>query len=545
MDIRQYPWWARAVVYEISVCGFSDSNGDGFGDLRGVIEHLDYLNDGTRDSLGVDAIWLMPVNKSPLIDFGYDVSDYYTIEPRFGTMEDFDELLGECHRRGIKLIMDMVLNHTSMEHAWFTESRSSKDNPKRDWFVWHDGRAPGKPPNKWQAVVEGSAWVYDEITQQYYYHAFLLEQPDLNWRNSEVREALFNVMRFWLDKGVDGFRLDLINFLYEDEQLRDNPHKLGMRPYELQKHVYDRSRPESLEAARQLRRVTDGYDDRMMMGEVYTDAPEDAIAYLGDGTDALHLSFYLDFATRKWSAERFRLSVDRLERMIPPGGWPCYYLSNHDLVRHITRLGKGGDALARARVAAAMMLTLRGTPIIYYGEEIGMPNSKVRRKDIVDPIGKKWWPIPVGRDGSRTPMQWSAERFAGFSRTEPWLRADPCYAEVNVERQQDDPASLLNWYRRLIWTRREKPALQAGNYKAIDRVPEGVFAYTRELNGQDIGVFLNFTSGTIAFNEGFGEPGNGTWKVLLSTHGAEGEGIRDGAINLQPYQALIVESLPR
>jgi len=545
MDIRQYPWWARAVVYEISVCGFSDSNGDGFGDLRGVIEHLDYLNDGTRDSLGVDAIWLMPVNKSPLIDFGYDVSDYYTIEPRFGTMEDFDELLGECHRRGIKLIMDMVLNHTSMEHAWFTESRSSRDNPKRDWFVWHDGRAPGKPPNKWQAVVEGSAWVYDEITQQYYYHAFLPEQPDLNWRNPEVREALFNVMRFWLDKGVDGFRLDLINFLYEDEQLRDNPHKLGMRPYELQKHVYDRSRPESLEAAHQLRRVTDGYDDRMMMGEVYTDTPEDAIAYLGDGTDALHLSFYLDFATRKWSAERFRLSVDHLERMIPPRGWPCYYLSNHDLVRHITRLGKGGDALARAKVAATMMLTLRGTPIIYYGEEIGMPNSKVARKDIVDPIGKKWWPIPVGRDGSRTPMQWSAERFAGFSRTEPWLRADPCYTEINVERQQDDPASLLNWYRRLIWTRREKPALQAGSYKAIDRVPEGVFAYTRKLNRQEIAVFLNLASSTIAFNEGLGELGSSTWKVLLSTHGAERYEIRNGAINLQPYQALIVESLSR
>jgi alpha-glucosidase len=345
-----------------------------------------------------------------------------------------------------------------------------------------------------------------------------------------------------LDKGVDGFRLDLINFLYEDEQLRDNPHKLGMRPYELQKHVYDRSRPESQEAARQLRRVTDEYTERMMMGEVYTDTPEEAVAYLGDGTDSLHLSFYLDFATRRWSAERFRGSVDRLEGMIPAKGWPCYYLSNHDLVRHITRLGKGKDATAKARVAAAMMLTLRGTSIIYYGEEIGMPNSKVARKDIIDPIGKKWWPIPVGRDGSRTPMQWSAERYAGFSRTEPWLRVDPSYTEINVERQQDDPASLLNWYRRLIWTRKGKPALQAGSYKAIDRVPEGVFAYTRELNRQEIAVFLNFTSTTITFNRRWGELGSGTWKVLLSTHGAEGDEVRSGTVNLQPYQVLIVES---
>jgi alpha-glucosidase len=541
MDTQEYPWWARGVAYEISVRGFSDSNGDGVGDLRGVIERLDYLNDGTPDSLGVDAIWLMPVNSSPMVDFGYDVSDYYSIEPGFGTMEDFDELLGECHRRGIKLIMDMVLNHTSAEHPWFEESRSSRDNPKRDWYVWRDGRKPGKPPNRWLAVVEGSAWVLDESTGQYYYHAFLPEQPDLNWRNPEIRDALFDVLRFWLDKGVDGFRLDLINFLYEDEGLRDNPRKPGIRPYEWQKHVYDRSQPESLQAARELRRVTDGYDERMMMGEVYTDTPEEAVAYLGDGTDALHLSFYLDFATRKWSAESFRESVDRLERLLPAGGWPCYYLSNHDLARHRTRLGKGGDEAARAKVAAAMMLTLRGTPILYYGEETGMPRSKVTRKEIIDPIGKKWWPIPVGRDGSRTPMQWSAGRYAGFSTAEPWLRVDGSYTEINVERQQDDPTSLLNWYRRLLWTRRRKPVLQVGSYRALDGVPRGVFAYLRELGDDKVAVLLNFTSRAVELGRPE-ELAKGIWKILLSTHGAEGEELKGRAIDLQPDQVLILES---
>jgi alpha-glucosidase len=541
METQGRPWWARGVIYEISVCGFLDTNGDGVGDLRGVIERLDYLNDGTPDSLGVDAIWLMPVNRTPLVDFGYDVSDYYSIDPRFGTMEDFDELLAECHRRGVRLIMDMVLNHTSNEHPWFEESRSSRDNPKRDWYVWRDGRKPGRPPNRWLAVVEGSAWVPDERTGQYYYHAFLPEQPDLNWRNPEVTDALFDVLRFWLDKGVDGFRLDLINFLYEDEGLRDNPRKVGMRPYEWQKHVYDRSRPESLEAARELRRVTDGYDERMMMGEVYTDTPEEAVAYLGDGTDALHLSFYLDFATRKWSAEEFRESVDRLERLLPAGGWPCYYLSNHDLVRHRTRLGKGGDAAARAKVAAAMMLTLRGTPILYYGEELGMPHSKVARKEIVDPIGKKWWPIPVGRDGSRTPMQWSADRYAGFSGAEPWLRVDGSHTGINAERQQDDPSSLLNWYRRLLWARRRSPVLQEGGYRALDAVPEGVFAYLRELGNYKMAVLLNFTASAVSLGRPEGLEGG--WKVLLSTHGSEGAEVEGQTIHLRPDQALVLEPL--
>ncbi|MDI6873914.1 alpha-amylase family glycosyl hydrolase [Candidatus Solincola sp.] len=539
--MEDIPWWKRAVIYQVAVPSFRDSDGDGYGDLRGLLEKLDYLNDGTLRSLGVDAVWLTPIFDSPWADFGYDVRDYYTIHPRLGDLDLFRELLEQCHRRGIKVILDMVLNHTSEEHPWFVESRSSRDNPKRDWYIWRDGRAPGKPPNRWRAVVEGSAWEWDERTGQYYYHAFLSQQPDLNWRNPEVKEEMFRVCRYWLDRGVDGFRLDLINFLFEDELLRDNPRKLGLRPYDWQVHLYDRSRPESLEVVRELRRMLDGYPERMMMGEVYTDRPEDAVALLGDGSDALHLSFYLDFAMRRWRAGGFQDSVLWLERHVPPGAWPCYYLSNHDLVRHYTRLGRGGDAEARARVAAAMLLTLRGTPILYYGEEIGMPQSRIPRPYIRDPIGKKFWPLPVGRDGARTPMHWSGSRNAGFTDGEPWLPLHPSFKWKNVESQDGDPASLLNWYRRLIRLRRENLALTAGGFIPIRNVPGTVFAYLRERGDRAVAVFLNFSSRSLAFRVPGEVSSRGTaWRALLSTHREEGEPLRPaGRLELAGYEALL------
>jgi alpha-glucosidase len=537
-------WWQQGVIYQIAVASFSDSGGDGTGDLRGIIDNLDYINDGTPRSLGADAIWLTPINASPMLDFGYDVSDYLSINPCFGSMDDFLELLEKCHERGIRVIIDMVLNHTSSEHPWFVESRSSRDNPKRDWYVWRDGRSTGQRPNRWLAVVEGSAWEYDDDTRQFFYHAFLPFQPDLNWRNPEVREALFAVVRFWLDKGVDGFRLDLINFLYEDILLRDNPRKFGLRPYDWQVHLYDRSQPESLEAAKELRRITDEYAGRMMMGEVYTDTPEDAVTYLGDGSDALHLSFYLDFAQRKWKAEGFRASAEWLEEHLPAAGWPCYYLNNHDLPRSYTRLGKGGDAEARAKVAAAMMLTLRGTPILYYGEEIGMPMSKIPRKMMDDPIGKKFWPIPVGRDGTRTPMQWSGEINAGFSGGEPWLPVGPSYVERNVKLQGKDPASLLNWYRNLIWMRKKRSSLLAGSYRAIEGVPKGVFAYLREYEKERTAVFLNFTSHYAAVEYGIPEFRGKRLEVLLSTHRERGHEMDPDGLKLAPDEALLLGILP-
>ncbi|PKQ36832.1 MAG: glucohydrolase [Actinobacteria bacterium HGW-Actinobacteria-1] len=532
------PWWKRGVVYQIAVSSFADANGDGRGDLRGIIERLDYLNDGTDASLGIDAIWLTPIYTSPLSDFGYDVSDYRSIDPRFGTMEDFDELVSECHRRGIRVVMDLVLNHTSIHHPWFVESRSSRDNPRRDWYIWRDGRSPGKPPNSWVAVVEGSAWEYDSATGQYYYHAFLPFQPDLNWRNPEVREEMFGVTRFWLAKGVDGFRLDLVNCLYEDEELRNNPPRLGPRPYLAQKHIHDLSQPENLEVAAELRRLVEDFGDCVLMGEVLTLTPDVCIDYLGDGTDRLHLSFYMEFVRTKWNAEAFRRSVRWLEEHVPPGGWPCYYLNNHDLKRSFTRLG-GRYPRERAKVAAAMLLTLRGTPILYYGEEIGMPSSRVPRGLLDDPVGLKFWPLRVGRDGSRTPMHWSASENAGFSAWESWLPVDSSYRTRNVEHESGRPDSILNWYRQLLGARKVHPALHSGDYHEIDGVPKGVFAYTRQAGSEQVAVYLNFTARALECPP---PPESRAWRVLLSTHGTE-EAQDLSRIRLAANEALLLEAV--
>lgn len=535
------PWWQSGVIYQIAVPSFADSDGDGTGDLRGIIEKLDYL-DGTASSLGVDVIWLTPIVESPMRDFGYDVTDHLSIDPRFGTMHDFEELLDACHERGIRVMMDLVLNHTSAEHPWFVESRSSRDHPRRDWYVWRDGRAPGKPPNRWRAVVEGSAWEYDVATDQYYYHAFLPFQPDLNWRNPEVEREMLGVAGFWLDKGVDGFRLDLINFLFEDEALRDNPFKVGSRPYLAQRHLYDMSQPESVEVARGLRRLADRHEGRALMGEVITENPEDCVAFLGEGADALHLSFYLDFVRRRWAAEQYRECVAWLEGHLPPGGWPCYYLNNHDLKRTYGRLGGRRHADAKAKVTAAMLLTLRGTPILYYGEEIGMRDSRVPGRLMRDPVGQKFWPLRVGRDGARTPMQWSPAHNAGFSSGEPWLPVDPSYADRNVERESGEMGSLLGWYRRLIRARRATPALHAGTYQAVEGTPKGVFAYVREANGQRVVVFLNFTPHTLTFATRVEGLRGVSWQSLLSTHDGEGECPTLAKMRLRPYEAMLLEA---
>ncbi len=531
------PWWQTGVIYQIAVPSFADSNGDGWGDLRGIIEHLDYLAGGD-DSFGIDAIWLSPINVTPFSDFGYDVADYRAIDPRFGTMADLEDLLAACHARGIRVIMDLVLNHTSVAHPWFIESRSSRENPRRDWYVWRDGRRPGKPPNRWLAVVEGSAWQYDRATGQYYYHAFLPVQPDLNWRNPEVHREMLDVARFWLDKGVDGFRLDLVNFLYEDARLRDNPRRrFAVRSYLAQEHVHDASQPESLQAAADLRRVADGFSDRMLMGEVFTDKPQDCIAYLGNGTDRLHLSFYVDFVRQRWGAEGFRASVQWMEDHIPECGWPCYYLDNHDLVRSYTRLGGRSNADARARVAAAMLLTLRGTPIIYYGQELGMPQSRISRRHMRDPVGRRFWPLPVGRDGARTPMQWSGEARAGFGTAEPWLPVHRSSARCNTAAESADPGSLLNWYRRLLVLRTKHRALREGSLRMIEDAPRNVLAYTREHETERIAVALNFSARRIAMRL---PDDTRSWCPLLSTHDRAGSCA--AGCDLAPYEALIVET---
>lgn len=532
------PWWKSGVVYQIAVPSFADSNGDGWGDLRGVIEHLDHLNDGTPRSLGVDAIWLTPVNTSPMRDFGYDVADHRSIDPSFGSMAEFEELIAECHRRGMRVVMDLVLNHTSSEHPWFVESRSSRDHPRRHWYVWRDGRAAGKPPNNWRSVVEGSAWEHDEPTGQYYYHAFLPFQPDLNWRDPAVRSEMFGVARSWLERGVDGFRLDLVNFLYEDAAMRDNPLKPGLRPWRAQTHLHDFSQPESLEVAHELRTLADGYGERVLMGEVFSDRREDCVAFLGDGTDRLHLSFYLDFVRQRWRAEGFRRSVGWLEDHLPPGAWPCYYLDNHDLRRSHSRLGGIRDADARDRIAAAMLLTLRGTPIVYYGQELGMAQSRVPRRLQRDPVGRKFWPLGVGRDGCRTPMQWTPAEEGGFTTGTPWLPVHASCAARNVQTEAGDPGSLFSWYRDLIHLRAQTPALAVGGYDEIAGAPRGVYAYLRVTPDQRVAVLLNFTRRTRWVDMSRAVEAR-SWATLLGTHRSTGQAVY-GKTMLAPHEALIV-----
>lgn len=540
----EFVWWKHGVVYQIYPRSFADTNGDGIGDLRGIIERLDYLNDGTPESLGVDALWLCPIYPSPQHDFGYDVSDYYDVDPRFGSLDDLDELLEKAHTRGIRIILDMVLNHSSHCHPWFIESRSSRQNPKRDWYIWRDGRGPGKPPNNWQSVFGGPAWTWDPRTEQYYHHSFLEEQPDLNWRNPQVKEVLFDVLRFWLDRGVDGFRLDVVNYYFKDAQFRDNPSRLALTyGYGRQRHVYDKDQPELHTLLREMRTLVDSYPGRMTVGEVGSDdAVRGPAACLGAKADELHLAFNFAFTRTPWSAPAFQREVKRWEEALPPGGWPTYTLSNHDLVRHTSRYAAGHWTDARARVAAALLLTLRGTPFLYYGEEIGMREVYIPREEIQDPAGKRYWPLYKGRDGCRTPMQWDASPHAGFTRGIPWLRLGPDCRERNVAAQRDDPGSLLTFYRRLLWLRKETPALQWGGYRPLLHRPTRALAYLRETPDQTVLVLLNFSArpATVTTDEPL--PAK-DWKVLLSTAGWRERERLAGPITLPPYAVCLLEAM--
>lgn len=384
-------WWKEAVIYQIYPRSFQDSDGDGIGDLEGIIERLDYLA-GSKDSLGIDAIWLSPVYPSPMFDFGYDISNYEEIDPVYGDTQIFKRLLKEAHKRGIRIIMDLVVNHTSHLHPWFIESRSSVNSPKRDWYIWKEPTHVG-PPNNWLGAFGGSGWEYDKRTGEYYFHSFLKEQPDLNWRNPDVEDAIFKMMKYWLDMGVDGFRLDVVNLYVKDEFLRNNASYFmkGPRPYDKQVHAYDRDRPEMHGILRRMRKLLDSYSDkRMFVGEIMQDFPGNVLlpaTYCGRN-DELHLAFNFMFLFSPWKAERFFQIVKDFESALGEDNWPNYTLSNHDFPRHITRYEKGADTKARAGLAACMMLTLRGTPFLYYGEEIGMKRQKVPYKKNPRSCGK-------------------------------------------------------------------------------------------------------------------------------------------------------------
>lgn len=490
-------WWNEAVIYQIYPRSFQDSDGDGIGDLEGIIERLDYLA-GSKDSLGIDAIWLSPVYPSPMFDFGYDISNYEEIDPVYGDTQTFKRLLKEAHKRGIRIIMDLVVNHTSHLHPWFIESRSSVNSPKRDWYIWKEPTHVG-PPNNWLGAFGGSGWEYDKRTGEYYFHSFLKEQPDLNWRNPDVEDAIFKMMKYWLDMGVDGFRLDVVNLYVKDEFLRNNASYFmkGPRPYDKQVHAYDRDRPEMHGILRRMRKLLDSYSDkRMFVGEIMQDFPGNVLlpaTYCGRN-DELHLAFNFMFLFSPWKAERFFQIVKDFESALGEDNWPNYTLSNHDFPRHITRYEKGADTIARAKLAACMMLTLRGTPFLYYGEEIGMKRQKVPYKKIQDPVGKRYWPFHPGRDPERIPMPWDGSDTTGFTTGKAWL---PLYEEantVNVEAQKADPNSLFFTYKKLIQIRKDRKSLRKGKLKILITDDKQALYYRRRDGKEETYIFLNFSS---------------------------------------------------
>lgn len=488
-------WWREAVFYQIYVRSFQDSNGDGVGDLPGIIQRLDYLNDGTPRSLGVDALWLTPINPSPMFDFGYDVSDYCGVEPLFGSLPDVDRLIAEAHRRNIRIILDLVPNHTSHLHPWFQASRASRTSATRDWYTWRDPAPGGGPPNNWVSSFGGPAWTLDAVTGQYYLHSFLAEQPDLNYRNPQVRQAMEDVIRFWLDRGVDGFRVDVIHKMVKDAALRDNPlpkpeEEHPVRHYGGQIHLYDEDQPEVHDIIRSWRGLLEQYGERTMVGEVFILDPARVAKYHGNGRDGLPLAFNFSFLWCPWDAAAFRAEVEAMEAVLPAAAQPTYVLSNHDVPRHRTRFDDPRWGEARARVAAMLLLTLRGTPFLYYGEEIGMRDGFIPPERICDPVGKRF--PAVNRDPERTPMQWSAGQGAGFTTAaDTWLPIGSDFESVNITRQESDPRSVLNFYRRLIWYRKGSTCLRRGGYRALD-APADVFAFVREHERERLLVALNF-----------------------------------------------------
>jgi alpha-glucosidase len=537
------PWWQSAVFYQIYPWSFQDSNADGIGDLRGIRSRLEYLRGGTT-SLGADAIWLSPIYPSPMHDFGYDVSDYVNIDPRFGTLKDFDELLNEAHRLGLRVIMDLVLNHTSHQHKWFLESRASRGSPKRHWYCWADGKSFGRRPSNWNARFGGSSWTWDPEAGQYYLHSFLKEQPDLNWQDPAVRAAIWDVVRFWLDRGVGGFRLDAINWLGKDTRWPNNPFRLGLRGYTRQHHLYDRDQAFVHEIMQELRQVVSAYPDVVLIGEAAADTPGGPASFYGRGDDELHLVFDFRLMKSPWCADSFRRFLSHHVSSIPKGGWPTIVFSNHDQPRHIDRYGTGGDAETRARAAALLLLTMPGTPFLYYGEEVGMRNGKLRYRDLRDPYTKRFWPFRPGRDPARTPMQWDGSLHSGFTTDRPWLPVSQDSSQRNVTAEAADPRSLWSLYRQLLDLRRMSPALHRGDYRVIEEGgPRDCLLYEREARTEAgtverMLVAVNFSSRPCAFAL---PAGASRGQVLVSTNPDAADSRWDPArLQLGPDEGRLV-----
>ncbi len=529
-------WWQWGVVYQVYPRSFQDTNGDGIGDLAGIEQHLDYLAD-----LGVDALWISPIYPSPMADFGYDVADHCEVDPRFGTLADFDRLLSAAHARGLKIILDYVPNHTSNRHPWFLESRSARTSPKRDWYLWRDAAPGGQPPNNWISDFGGPAWTWDEATGQYYAHAFLKEQPDLNWRNPEVQRAMFDVLRFWFARGVDGFRIDVLWHIFKAKDFRDNPANPDYRPGRGEMHrvlqTSSTDQPEVHGVVAEMRRIADGFGARVLIGEVCLPL-EKAMRYYGTDGEGIHLPFnfrLVDATPAEWSAAGLAAIIGAYETALPEGAWPNWVLGSHDAPRIAARRGD-----AQARVAAMLLLTLRGTPTLYQGDELAIGAVHVPPSSVQDPRELREPGLGLGRDPSRTPMAWNAEANAGFSGSVPWLPLHDDWLTRNVAHMWADRESTLSLYRRLLALRRAYPALSRGDCVLLP-VQGAVLGYVRAHGPQRLLVVLNLGSALQSFTL----PAWATSaRVLLSTLPGDLPPASSTTLHLRPDEGLILAPSP-
>ncbi|HLU06654.1 MAG TPA: alpha-glucosidase [Woeseiaceae bacterium] len=535
-DADREAWWRGAVIYQVYPRSFMDSNSDGIGDLRGVIDKLGYIAD-----LGVDAVWVSPFFSSPMKDFGYDVSDYRRVDPIFGDLEDFDRLVDGAHRAGLRLIIDQVLSHSSDQHPWFMESRTSRNNARANWYVWADPRPDGTAPNNWLSVFGGSAWQWEPQREQYYLHNFLASQPDLNYHEPAVVRQMLEEVRFWLERGVDGLRLDAINFCYHDPRLRDNPAKpkaervgRGYRadnPYAWQYHLYDNTQPENIVFLEQLRSLSDNYSDVVLLGEVTGENPSDTMLEYTSGCNRLHMAYNFELLSDDFSLEHIRQAVESLENNAVKC-WPCRSIGNHDVARVTTRWAGAGSPDARAKLLNALLLSLKGSVCSYQGDELGLTQAVIAPEDIRDPYGMAFWPLFQGRDGCRTPMPWTGSGAAsGFTGGKPWLPVPPEHREKAVEKQLKDPDSVLQAYRGFVRWRRGQRAFRFGDIRFLDS-PSETIAFVREYGADRVLAIFNFNEAPVDYR---------TPLLLhsekLDGHGFEPASVDDGSVRLPGYTA--------
>ena len=523
--MQQLAWWQTGIIYQIYPRSFQDTNNDGIGDLNGILQRLDHLVD-----LGIDAVWISPIYPSPMADFGYDISNYCDIDPTYGNLAEFDRLIARIHALGMKLILDFVPNHTSNQHPWFLDSRSSTTSSKRDWYLWRDPAPDGGPPNNWTSQFGGSAWELDPTTGQYYLHSFLKEQPDVNWRNPELCAAMFNVLRFWLGRGVDGFRVDVMWLLIKDDKFRDNPPNPGYHPGDPdnQKYisVYNSNRPETLKIVEDMRSLLDSYSNKLLIGEIYLPS-EQLVAYYGDSLDGAQLPFNFHLLQTAWAAEPLFKTIGEYFAALPKGAWPNWVLGNHDQHRIASRVGD-----AQARVAAMLLLTLWGTPTVYYGEELGMTDVPIPPGEVQDPAEKNQPGLGQGRDPERTPMPWDSSQLAGFTGGKPWLRLGADHIEVNVAKLSAEPGSMLDLYRRLIALRRKSPALTSGTFEEL-HVQGDVLIYERQHQSERLAIYLNTRHDQQQVSAKSG-------RILLSTNLDRGGEVVSTSLTLSPAEGIIL-----